>query len=310
MQVKYCSEVIQMLIGFFYKHYPNSRLATCVSVIAGSFLCIAGAFITMIIFSSSDMDTGERTAFLIMAAVFAGLYAAFRFLAKWIDARKTAKMSSENINNMKGANGMEEPTQTTTQKPKKKRPWLLIIIGVLLVILIGAKITGSQGKKNEDSQPTKELTETEDDGSLPASLRGSVGEMKTFDCYYIESAYVYDPENPGRVLFAKGQYSGMDYLCKVYISRERYDTDCVYLHIAVDDFEEVFGENAASTAGASGTIVFNNIDKDTVVFARLYDEPIQITGKIMDSEELGPFNSWFKDISDKTRLMDFISVSY
>lgn len=45
MQVKYCSEVIQILIGFFYKHYPNSRLATCVSVIAGSSLCIAGAFI-------------------------------------------------------------------------------------------------------------------------------------------------------------------------------------------------------------------------------------------------------------------------
>ena len=203
----------------------------------------------------------------------------------------------------------ESTQQTTTQNPKKNHPWL-VTIGILLAILIGARLVSSQGKKNDDSQPPKAAAETEeDDGSLPKKISGSNGEMKPFDCYYIESAYVYDPENPGRVLFVKGQYSGMDYLCKVYISRERYDTDCVYLHIAVDDFEEVFGENAASTAGASGTIVFNNIDKDTVVFARLYDEPIQITGKIMDSEELGRFSDDFKEKTGKTKLMDYISVS-
>lgn len=209
---------------------------------------------------------------------------------------------------------MNETTQTEQPKNKKFRFWW-IIVGIIALLIgkgLGNRIGTEWSKRNASETNERETTvaEEQDDGSLPKKISGSNGEMKTFDCYYIESTYVYDPEDPGRVLFVKGQYSGMDYLCKVYISRERYDTDCVYLHIAVDDFEEVFGENAASTAGASGTIVFNNRDKDTVVFARLYDEPIQITGKIMDSEELGPFNSWFKDISGKTRLMDFISVSY
>lgn len=197
----------------------------------------------------------------------------------------------------------ESTQQTTTQNPKKNHPWL-VTIGILLAILIGARLVSSQGKKNDDSQTAKAAAETEeDDGSLPKKLRGSVGETKTFDCYYIEPLYVYD-QNKTFQVFVKGQYSGADYWCKAYISRERHDTDCVYLHIAADEFEEVFGQNAASGAGASGTIII--VDDG---FARRYDEPIHITGKIMDIEELGRFSDDFKEKTGKTKLMDYISVS-
>ncbi len=181
---------------------------------------------------------------------------------------------------------MNETTQSEQPKKKKFRFWW-IIVGIIALLLVVR-------------------TYNQDDRSLPVKLRGSVGDTKTFDCYYIETTYSFtcDSSIP---LFTN------EYLCKVYISKERNDTDCVYLHISVEKYNEYFGPNATSSAGASGTFIKTERDGDEYL-AREYDTPIKITAEIIDLKDKA-FNGKYSVADDiesktgKTKMMDFISIS-
>ncbi|MBQ6430746.1 MAG: hypothetical protein IJJ99_02560 [Oscillospiraceae bacterium] len=300
-----------MLVTFFFRRYPNSRLATFVSVIAGISLCFSAALITALIFSGLGKDADEKRAFLLCGIICAALYFVLRVLANWINERKSAKHKTNEKYAKKGESNMYESTQTEQPKNKRFRFWW-IIVGIIALLIgkgLGNRIGTEWSNRNASETNERETTvaEEQDDGSLPASLRGSVGETKTFDCYYIEAVYFFNLDNYFQPVIAD---NNCEYLCKVYIGEGKHDTDCVYMHISVVEYTKYFGQDSTSTVGASGAFLISTDGN----YARKYDTPIKITAKIIDIHDtaLNGEYSFADDIESKTgktKMMDFISIS-
>lgn len=206
---------------------------------------------------------------------------------------------------------MNDSEQTEKQNGKKFRFWWVIV--AVIAMLIGNGLGHRLGTEwsKRDASKTEEwetaVTEEQDDGSLPVSLRGSVGERKTFDCYYIEAVYFFNLDNYFQPIIADND---CEYLCKVYIGEEKHDTDCVYMHIPVVEYRKYFGQDSTSTVGGSGTFLISTDGN----YARKYDTPIKITARIIDIHDtaLKGAYSFADDIiskTGKTKMMDFISVS-
>jgi len=207
---------------------------------------------------------------------------------------------------------MNDSEQTEKQNGKKFRFWWVIV--AVIAMLIGNGLGHRLGTEwsKRDASKTEEwetaVTEEQDDGSLPVSLRGSVGERKTFDCYYIEAVYQFNRNQEFQITVADNPDD--EYLCKVYIGEGKHDTDCVYMHISVPEYLKYFGYYSTSTVGASGTFIVTTDEH----YARKYDTPIKITAKIIDIHDtaLNGKNSTADEIKSKTgrtKMMDFISVS-
>lgn len=85
-----------MLI-FFYKKYPNSPLATFVSLLSSLFLLVGALGVYFVIHGLvNDASRDDITAGTIMIAIGVGLLFLFRFLARRISERKAAKQASKN----------------------------------------------------------------------------------------------------------------------------------------------------------------------------------------------------------------------
>ena len=164
-----------MPIFILYKHYPNSPLATCISVLSSVWLVFSIAGIVL-------MFDNEITGGIVFVLLGIGLFFLFRFWARRIAERKAAKeaakiakkqspdyfaaMQSKSAANQSGtaqcansnqqnpsANPASKSSSTTdkaAKSKKKRRGTLRKVFGVLLLIapvlvFIGRKAGGGSG---------------------------------------------------------------------------------------------------------------------------------------------------------------------